>query len=150
MFSDPPPGSLLKTMSVRLTEAPLAALEQRVRAELQLGRHQEVLGELQSLTTELPLHEDFHAHLMVALYRTGRQADALRTFGELRRTLVRELAIEPGRRLQQLHSRILTGDPALLEPAAQRQQRLTADGQSTAAIADPAPIAPLRPARFPS
>ncbi|WP_327722918.1 AfsR/SARP family transcriptional regulator (plasmid) [Streptomyces sp. NBC_00490] len=148
LLSDTPHGSLLKSMSVRLTEARLAALEQRVRAELQLGRHQEVLGELQALTTELPLHEDFHAHLMVALYRTGRQADALRTFGELRRTLVRELAIEPGRRLQQLHSRILTGDPALLEPAA--QQRLIADRQPAAAIADPARTAPLKPARFPS
>ncbi|MFD3839054.1 BTAD domain-containing putative transcriptional regulator [Streptomyces sp. NPDC058642] len=150
LLSDTPHGSLLKSMSVRLTEARLAALEQRVRAELLLGRHQEVLGELQALTTELPLHEDFHAHLMVALYRTGRQADALRTFGELRRTLVRELAIEPGRRLQQLHSRILTGDPALLEPAAKRQQRLTVDRQPAAAIADPTRTAPVRPARFPS
>ncbi|MFJ2239664.1 BTAD domain-containing putative transcriptional regulator [Streptomyces sp. NPDC087859] len=150
LLSDTPHGSLLKSMSVRLTEARLAALEQRVRAELQLGRHQEVLGELQALTTELPLHEDFHAHLMVALYRTGRQADALRTFGELRRTLVRELAIEPGRRLQQLHSRILTGDPSLLEPAAQRQQRLTADRQPAAALAEPTRTTPLKPARFPS
>lgn len=150
LLSDTPHGSLLKSMSVRLTEARLAALEQRVRAELQLGRHQEVLGELQALTTELPLHEDFHAHLMVALYRTGRQADALRTFSELRRTLVQELAIEPGRRLQQLHSRILTGDPALLEPAAKRQQRLTADRPPAAAIADPTPTASLRLTQFPS
>ncbi|NNN31861.1 AfsR/SARP family transcriptional regulator [Streptomyces sp. S3(2020)] len=150
LLSDTPHGSLLKSMSVRLTEARLAALEQRVRAELQLGRHQEVLGELQALTTELPLHEDFHAHLMVALYRTGRQADALRTFSDLRRTLVQELAIEPGRRLQQLHGRILTGDPSLLEPAAKRQQRLTADRPPSAAITDPAPTTSLRLTQFPS
>jgi DNA-binding SARP family transcriptional activator/RecA/RadA recombinase len=150
LLSDTPHGSLLNSMAVRLTEARIAALEQRVRAELQLGRHQEILGELQALTTELPLHEEFHAHLMVALYRTGRQADALRTFGELRRTLVHELAIEPGRRLQQLHSRILTGDPALLQPAAP-QQPLTADWPPAVAVTEPqAPAAPLRLGPFPS
>ncbi|MCP3760674.1 AfsR/SARP family transcriptional regulator [Streptomyces sp. TBY4] len=116
LLSDTPHGTLLHSMAVRLTEVRTAALEQRVRAELQLGRHRELLGELQSLCTELPLHEDFHAHLMVALYRTGRQADALHAFGRLRQTLVDELGIEPGRRLQQLHGRILTGDTALLTP----------------------------------
>ncbi|MES5825307.1 BTAD domain-containing putative transcriptional regulator [Streptomyces sp. RG80] len=151
LLSDTPHGSLLKSMSVRLAEARIAALEQRVRAELQLGRHQEILGELQALTTELPLHEDFHAHLMVALYRTGRQADALRTFGELRRTLVQELAIEPGRRLQQLHGRILTGDPALLQPAARRQQRITVDRDRPSAATDTeqSPSDVPTPARFP-
>ncbi|MER7764246.1 BTAD domain-containing putative transcriptional regulator [Streptomyces sp. NPDC097619] len=118
LLSDTPHGSLLDSMAVRLSEVRTAALEQRVRAELFLGRHQELLGELRSLTAELPMHEEFHAHLMVALYRTGRQADALRTFAKLRRTLVDDLAIEPGRQLQQLHSRILTGDPALLRPSA--------------------------------
>lgn len=117
LLCDTPHGSLLHSMAVRLTEVRTAALEQRVRAELQLGRHRELLGELQALSTELPLHEDFHAHLMVALYRTGRQADALHVFGRLRQTLVDELGIEPGRRLQQLHGRILTGDCALLSPA---------------------------------
>ncbi|OPG09798.1 hypothetical protein B1R27_05340 [Streptomyces sp. GKU 895] len=148
LLSDTPHGSLLKSMSVRLAEARIAALEQRVRAELQLGRHQEILGELQALTTELPLHEDFHAHLMVALYRTGRQADALRTFGELRRTLVQELAIEPGRRLQQLHSRILTGDPALLQPAAKRQQRVIVDRPAAATPTDQAPSVSLTLPQF--
>ncbi|MCX3061387.1 AfsR/SARP family transcriptional regulator [Streptomyces beihaiensis] len=123
LLSDTPHGSLLHNMAVRLTEVRNAALEQRMRAELQLGHHQELLGELQSLTDELPMHEEFHAHLMVALYRTGRQADALRTFSKLRRTLVDELAIEPGRRLQQLHSRILTGDVSLLSPSGQRAAR---------------------------
>ncbi|MHC0430246.1 AfsR/SARP family transcriptional regulator [Streptomyces sp. O3] len=120
LLSDTPHGSLLHSMAVRLAEVRTAALEQRIRAELHLGHHQELLGELQALAAELPLHEEFHAHLMVALYRTGRQADALRAFGKLRRTLVDELAIEPGRRLQQLHSRILTGDPALLRPSDRR------------------------------
>ncbi|WP_419992810.1 BTAD domain-containing putative transcriptional regulator [Streptomyces boninensis] len=140
LLSDTPHGSLLHSMSVRLSEVRIAALEQRIRAELQLGHHQELLGELQSLCAELPMHEEFHAHLMVALYRAGRQADALQTFSRLRRTLVDELAIEPGRRLQQLHSRILTGDPGLLRPAAGRATRQDngAGRQSVAVAAPPA------------
>ncbi|MBT2446422.1 winged helix-turn-helix domain-containing protein [Streptomyces sp. ISL-43] len=126
LLSDTPHGSLLDSMAVRLTEVRTAALEQRVRAELHLGRHQELLGELRALTAELPMHEEFHAHLMVALYRTGRQADALGTFATLRRTLVDDLAIEPGRQIQQLHSRILTGDPALLRPSATSGARTAA------------------------
>ncbi|MFD9304952.1 BTAD domain-containing putative transcriptional regulator [Streptomyces sp. NPDC060048] len=126
LLSDTPHGSLLDSMAVRLTEVRTAALEQRVRAELHLGHHQELLGELRALTAELPMHEEFHAHLMVALYRTGRQADALGTFTKLRRTLVDDLAIEPGRQIQQLHSRILTGDPSLLRPSAASGSRTAA------------------------
>ncbi|MGW6704443.1 BTAD domain-containing putative transcriptional regulator [Streptomyces sp. NPDC054956] len=137
LLSDTPHGSLLDSMAVRLSEVRTAALEQRVRAELQLGRHQELLGELRALTAELPMHEEFHAHLMVALYRTGRQADALETFAKLRRTLVDDLAIEPGRQIQQLHSRILTGDPALLRPSAASAAR--------AAAPAPAPALPELP-----
>lgn len=114
LLSDTPHGPLLGGVAVRLTEARMAALDQRVRADLQLGRHRELVAELQSLASEHPLREEFHAHLMVALYRTGRQAEALRTFGRVRRTLVDELAIEPGPRLQRLHRRILAGDAALL------------------------------------
>lgn len=138
LLSDTPHGSLLDSMAVRLGEVRTGALEQRVRAELQLGRHQELLGELRALTAELPMHEEFHAHLMVALYRTGRQADALGTFATLRRTLVDDLAIEPGRQIQQLHSRILTGDPALLRPSA-----AAAAGASAAARAPGLPDLPV-------
>ncbi|MDF9815639.1 AfsR/SARP family transcriptional regulator [Streptomyces sp. SPB162] len=114
LLSDTPHGPLLGGAAVRLTEARMTALDQRVRADLQLGRHRGLVAELQSLASEHPLREEFHAHLMVALYRTGRQAEALRTFGRVRRTLVDELAIEPGPRLQRLHRRILAGDAALL------------------------------------
>ncbi|MGW0737477.1 BTAD domain-containing putative transcriptional regulator [Streptomyces sp. NPDC002851] len=145
MLSDTPHGSLLNSMAVRLAEVRVVAQEQRVRAELLLGRHQQLLGELQSLTAELPLHEEFHAHLMVALYRTGRQADALRTFGKLRRTLVDELAIEPGRRLQQLHSRILTGDPSLLRAPAARERTTVRTAPRPPAAPTTAPPAPARP-----
>ncbi|MEW2418692.1 AfsR/SARP family transcriptional regulator [Streptomyces sp. NPDC046866] len=116
LLSDTPHGPLLDSTAGRLAELRTSALEQRVRAELWLGRHQDLVGELQEITAELPMREEFHAHLMVALYRCGRQADALRVFARVRRALVDELAIEPGRPLQQLHRRILTGDTALLRP----------------------------------
>ncbi|MFD0352311.1 BTAD domain-containing putative transcriptional regulator [Streptomyces sp. NPDC127110] len=117
LLSDTPHGALLDSTAIRLGELRTAALEQRIRADLQLGRHHELVGELRALAAELPMREEFHAHLMVALYRTGRQADALEAFARLRRTLVDELAIEPGPPLQQLHGRILDGDTALLRPS---------------------------------
>ncbi|MDG4864981.1 AfsR/SARP family transcriptional regulator, partial [Streptomyces sp. T-3] len=126
LLCDIPHGSRLNGTAVRMNELRIAALEQRARAELALSRHQELLGELHALTAEFPLHEEFHAHLMLALYRNGRQADALRTFAKLRRALVDELAVEPGRRLQHLHRRILTGDPALLRPVPGRPERASA------------------------
>ncbi|MFF4085087.1 BTAD domain-containing putative transcriptional regulator [Streptomyces sp. NPDC001777] len=129
LLSDTPHGPLLDATAVRLAEVRTAALEQCIRAELHLGRHRELIGELQSVVAELPLREEFHAHLMVALYRSGRQADALQVFGRLRRGLVDELAIEPGRSLQALHQRILVGDPALLKPTA-RAGHATASGHA--------------------
>lgn len=114
LLSDTPHGPALEAAAVRLEEAGVAALEQRVRADLELGRHRDLIAELQSVTTRYPLREEFHGHLMLALFRAGRQAEALHAFGQLRRTLVEELAIEPGPALQQLHRRILEGDAGLL------------------------------------
>ncbi|MEV7192610.1 BTAD domain-containing putative transcriptional regulator [Streptomyces sp. NPDC093510] len=127
LLSDTTHGSLLGTTAVRLDEVRIAALEQRMRAELTLGHHRELLGELQALCAELPLHEEFHAHLMVALYRAGRQADALHAYSRLRRTLVEELAIEPGPRVRRLQRRVLAGDRALLRPGAPRRQAESAE-----------------------
>ncbi|QKW05092.1 winged helix-turn-helix domain-containing protein [Streptomyces sp. NA04227] len=126
LLSDTPHGALLDAAATRLAELRTTALEQRVRAELNQGRHHDLVSELQGLAGEFALREEFHAHLMVALYRTGRQAEALRAFTRLRRTLVEELAIEPGRPLQELHARILSGDAGLLvpEPAAVPAQRV--------------------------
>ena len=90
-----------------------------MQAELGRGRHAEVLTELQRLVLEHPLREQTHALLMLALYRSGRQADALAAYRTARATLVGELGIEPGPRLQQLEAQILRHDPALL-PAPQR------------------------------
>ncbi|WP_073865692.1 AfsR/SARP family transcriptional regulator [Streptomyces sp. CB01249] len=117
LLSDTPHGPLLDGTAVRMTEVRTAALEQRIRADLHLGRQQALIGELQSVVAEFPLREEFFAHLMVALYRSGRQADALQVFARLRRGLVEELGIDPGLELQTLHRQILAGDPELLRPA---------------------------------
>ncbi|MFB8209336.1 BTAD domain-containing putative transcriptional regulator [Streptomyces sp. NPDC056010] len=116
LLSDTPHGPLLDGTAVRMTEVRTAALEQRIRADLHLGRQQALIGELQSVVAEFPLREEFFAHLMVALYRSGRQADALQVFARLRRGLVEELGIDPGLELQTLHRQILAGDPELLRP----------------------------------
>jgi DNA-binding SARP family transcriptional activator len=97
----------------RLEEERLAALESRGEALLACGRHRDLIAELETLATANPLRERFWLQLMLALYRAGRQADALRAYRELRETLVAELAIEPGLELRDLHARILRQDPGL-------------------------------------
>ncbi|WP_330452901.1 MULTISPECIES: BTAD domain-containing putative transcriptional regulator [unclassified Streptomyces] len=116
LLSDIPHGPLLEGAAVRMDEARTTALDERVRAELHLGMHRELVPELHELAAEFPLREEFHAHLMVALYRCGRQAEALRVFTRLRHTLVDELGIEPGPRSRRLQQLILAGDPALARP----------------------------------
>jgi YVTN family beta-propeller protein len=102
----------------RLEEARLGAVEDRIEAELALGRHAELVGELEALVREHPLRERLRGQLMLALYRSGRQADALASFRQARGSLVDELGIEPGRALQELERAILTQDPALDPPPA--------------------------------
>jgi DNA-binding SARP family transcriptional activator len=101
----------------RLEELRLAALEARIDAELELGLHAELVGELHALAATHPLRERFAGQLMLALYRCGRQADALEVFAATRRRLVEDLGLEPARELQRLHRAILTGDPTLYPPA---------------------------------
>jgi serine/threonine-protein kinase len=97
----------------RLNELRLSATEHRITAELALGRHQEVVPELESLTYEHPLRERLWSLRMLALYRSHRQAEALEAFAEARRVLADQLGIDPSRSLQRLHERILGQDPAL-------------------------------------
>lgn len=103
----------------RLTELRLVAHERLVEAELAGGRASEVIPAIEALVREHPLREAFRAQLMTALYRAGRQADALRVFQELRGALVEELGLEPSPALSELEARVLNHDPALLldEPA---------------------------------
>jgi predicted ATPase/DNA-binding SARP family transcriptional activator len=105
---------------LRLDELHLATLEDRIDADLALGRHAALVAELERLIAENPFRERLRAQLMLALYRAGRQADALAVYQRTRRTLVDELGIEPGETLQQLERAILEHDPALDPPAARR------------------------------
>ncbi len=104
----------------RLEEQRLAALESRAEALLACGRHRDLIAELETLTAAHPLRERFWYQRMLALYRAGRQADALRVYRELRDILVTELAIEPSPELRELHARILRQDPALDAPVPDR------------------------------
>jgi len=99
----------------RLEELRLAALEDRVDAELEAGRHSDLIGELEAFADEHPLRERLRSQLMLALYRSGRQAEALQIYHDTRRVLVDELGIEPSPSLQQLHGAILRQDPRLEE-----------------------------------
>ena len=97
-----------------------AALEQRIDADLALGRHAELVGELEALLREHPLRERLRAQLMLALYRCGRQAEALEAYQEGRRVLIEELGIEPSPELQELHRDILNQDASLAVASAQK------------------------------
>ena len=97
----------------RLEELRMAALEDRLQADIERGRHSDVIGELERLVAADPLRERPRAQLMLALYRSGRQAEALEAYRRARDTLVEELGIEPGKELQGLHEQILRQDPAL-------------------------------------
>ena len=100
----------------RLEELWLSAVEQRIEADLALGRHHDVISELEALVARHPLRERLRGQLMLALYQSGRQAHALDAYQRARRTLVEELGIEPGLELQRLEGQILNHDPALDRP----------------------------------
>lgn len=96
----------------QLIEMRQQALGGRIEADLCLGRHHEIIGELRALTVDQPLREAFHRQLMLALYRADRRPEALEVFQGLRRTLVDELGVEPSPSTQLLHRLILTTAPA--------------------------------------
>jgi DNA-binding SARP family transcriptional activator/class 3 adenylate cyclase len=103
-----------RAASARIEELRLAAVERRIEADLVLRRHADVIGELESLIVEHPFRERLRALLMLALYRSGRQADALEAYRVARHELSEELGIEPSQSLQDLERRILQQDPGLL------------------------------------
>jgi DNA-binding SARP family transcriptional activator/transcriptional regulator with XRE-family HTH domain len=110
-------SDLLTTRDVPpLAELRLQALELRIDADLHQGRHAEVIAEAQALAAVHPLRERLHGLLMLALYRDGRQAEALAAYRAARTVLIEELGIEPGPGLSELHHQILNADPALRPP----------------------------------
>ncbi|WP_206443077.1 AfsR/SARP family transcriptional regulator [Candidatus Protofrankia californiensis] len=106
-------GPMLQMHARALEEARLGAWERRVESDLRLGRHHLLLGELVGRAAAHPVNENIHAQLMVALYRSGRPADALGVYLRLRTMLRRELGLDPSMRLQQLYHAVLRADPVL-------------------------------------
>ncbi|MGC8920316.1 tetratricopeptide repeat protein [Streptomyces jietaisiensis] len=129
------PGPYAETQRTRLEEWRLQHLESRLDMDLEQGRHGEAVSELTALTATHPLRERLRELLMLALYRSGRQAEALAVYADTRRLLTEELGVEPRPGLRELQQRILRADPALAEPPA----------------AEPEPAAaPVRPAQLPA
>ncbi|CAO5179504.1 SARP family transcriptional regulator, regulator of embCAB operon [Frankia sp. AiPs1] len=100
----------VRNFSTRFEEHRLETVELLTECELMLGRHRELVGWLYALTAEFPLRETFHRHLMIALYRSERQGDALKVYRSARAVLRDELGLEPGRALRELHHAILVAD----------------------------------------
>lgn len=105
-------GEILSAHVTRLEENRLRALEMRIEADMQLGRHQGLISELKVLVFTNPLHESFHADLMIALSRSGRRYEALEVYRRLRSVLIEELGLEPCASLQRLHQSLLSADSA--------------------------------------
>jgi YVTN family beta-propeller protein len=113
----------------QLEQLRLETLEQRIEADLELGRHAALVSELEALVAEHPYRERLRAYLMLALYRSGRQAEALETYREGRRTLNDELGLKPGHDLRELETAILRQDESLDERSG---RALSADGNGSA------------------
>ncbi|MFJ2885529.1 MULTISPECIES: AfsR/SARP family transcriptional regulator [unclassified Streptomyces] len=116
-FAGVPAGARLETEARRLEESRLCALDQRIEADLRLGRHRELLAELTVLTSRYATHENLHAQFMLALHRSGRRGEALDVYHRLRATLVRDLGLEPSPRLRRLQQSILVAAPETPPPA---------------------------------
>ncbi len=111
-------AAFARAAAARFEELRVAALEKRIEAGMALGRHADLVAELEALIAENPFREHLRYQLMLALYRAGRQAEALEAYQDARRTLVDELGIEPGHALQELERAILRQDPELeLQPS---------------------------------
>lgn len=112
------PGPYAEARRVRLAELHMVAVEEKLAIEIALGQHGVAIAELRDLLAEHPLREGLSALLMLALYRAGRQAEALAVFTDVRQQLGAELGIDPGPALRTMHQRILQADDRLMDPAA--------------------------------
>jgi DNA-binding SARP family transcriptional activator/tetratricopeptide (TPR) repeat protein len=143
------PGPFAETERVRLAELRSGAAEEQADVLLTLGRHEEVVPDLTALVADHPLRERMRGLLMIALYRSGRHAEALRVFADGRRVLAEELGIDPGTDLARIHQQVLTSDPALdltaLPVADSGPADTAADGPSASPGGDGGPDRPRRP-----
>ncbi|MFD9204236.1 BTAD domain-containing putative transcriptional regulator, partial [Streptomyces anthocyanicus] len=130
------PGPYAETQRTRLQEWKLQLTESRLDMDLEQGCHAEAVSELTALTAAHPLRERLRELLMLALYRSGRQAEALAAYADTRRLLADELGVDPSPDLQELQQRILRADPGLAEPSAP--------------LAPETAAAPVRPAQLPA
>lgn len=126
---DVPTGPMVEAEAARLTEQRLDVLQARVEADLACGRHAALVPELRQSVREHPLREGLWGQLMLALYRSGRQAEALDAYREVHRLLADELSIEPSAPLCDLQLRMLRGDPRLGLPATEAEAEAEAEGQ---------------------
>jgi predicted ATPase/DNA-binding SARP family transcriptional activator len=129
--------------SARLEELRTVALEERIDADLALARHHDLVPELEALVPAHPARERLHAHLMLALYRSGRQAEALETFRRARRALRDELGLEPGPELQELQQAILRQDAVLRIEAPELRARRHLPAPATTLVGRRAELAEL-------
>lgn len=128
-LADVQTGPQLKVETRRLEETRLCALDQRIEADLRLGRHRELLGELTVLVRRYRTHETLHGQFMLALHRSGRRSEALDAYQRLRTTLVRELGLEPSAALHKLQRSVLMAEPeSLPDPARGGAERLSRVG----------------------
>ncbi|GAA3437964.1 AfsR/SARP family transcriptional regulator [Kutzneria kofuensis] len=136
-LADVPSEELQRNVVPQLVEQHLQVLERRIDIDLQRGRHQALIAELQSLTAKHPTREPFWGQLMLALHRSGRQADALAAYQGVAGYLADELGIDPGEPLRRLHQAMLRNDPELLAPIASEAARpVVVPSQLPADIAD--------------
>ena len=101
-------GPLLRSYAAHLEEERMTALELRVGVEMEMGRHRETIAELKTLTSQYPLNEWLHGQLILALSRSGRRGEALRSYQEVRTMLRSELGLDPSAELQEIHRTVLT------------------------------------------
>jgi DNA-binding SARP family transcriptional activator/WD40 repeat protein/tRNA A-37 threonylcarbamoyl transferase component Bud32/type II secretory pathway predicted ATPase ExeA len=141
-FSDVEARGELESEITRLNELRLVALESRIDADLASGRDRELVGELEALTVEHPFRESFQSQHLLALYRSGRQAEALRAYTRMREHLAEELGVDPSPDLRHLEQRILEQDPTLaLAPQSSVRRRavlvIDLSGETIASVGDP-------------
>ena len=138
-LTDVPPSTLVSAEASRLEESRIEAVQLHIQADLGCGRHAQVVGQLHRLLADYPLREELWALLMRALYRSGRQAEALEAYAQAREVIAEELGVDPSAELQQLYERILRAEPA--RPSASRTP-VPADSP----FASPVTPAPAEPA----